>query len=120
MLLSFFRCIFFKDTATTEIYTLSLHDALPICQQARAGVDELGVIAFDIEHTLHALGVRKGRRIEKHQIEALRAARRVPEPFTAVRLHPRMGVARQSVESEIALPPLEVGPGQRSEEHTSE
>src|SRR2546427_10338706 len=28
-LLSFF--FFFNDTATTEIYTLSLHDALPIC-----------------------------------------------------------------------------------------
>src|SRR5437870_13746840 len=27
-ILSFF---FFTDTATTEIYTLSLHDALPIC-----------------------------------------------------------------------------------------
>src|SRR3712207_9455901 len=26
---------FFNDTATTEIYTLSLHDALPICQRAR-------------------------------------------------------------------------------------
>src|SRR2546430_15789534 len=26
---------FFNDTATTEIYTLSLHDALPICQQLR-------------------------------------------------------------------------------------
>src|SRR5258706_6484519 len=25
---------FFNDTATTEIYTLSLHDALPICSQA--------------------------------------------------------------------------------------
>src|SRR5438132_5872051 len=26
-------CIFFfNDTATTEIYTLSLHDALPICE----------------------------------------------------------------------------------------
>src|ERR1039458_4797940 len=25
------RFIFFNDTATTEIYTLSLHDALPIC-----------------------------------------------------------------------------------------
>src|SRR5258707_8573413 len=25
---------FFNDTATTEIYTLSLHDALPICRQA--------------------------------------------------------------------------------------
>src|SRR2546430_3055092 len=27
---------FFNDTATTEIYTLSLHDALPIC--SRSGV----------------------------------------------------------------------------------
>src|SRR5438094_6120390 len=26
-----FFCFFFNDTATTEIYTLSLHDALPIC-----------------------------------------------------------------------------------------
>src|SRR2546422_4889699 len=26
----FFRLFFFNDTATTEIYTLSLHDALPI------------------------------------------------------------------------------------------
>src|SRR3712207_7461448 len=26
---------FFNDTATTEIYTLSLHDALPICIQGR-------------------------------------------------------------------------------------
>src|SRR3712207_8809825 len=25
-------CFFFNDTATTEIYTLSLHDALPIWQ----------------------------------------------------------------------------------------
>src|ERR1035438_10929930 len=25
------RSFFFNDTATTEIYTLSLHDALPIC-----------------------------------------------------------------------------------------
>src|SRR3712207_7266744 len=26
---------FFNDTATTEIYTLSLHDALPICSGSR-------------------------------------------------------------------------------------
>src|SRR5260221_4243747 len=26
---------FFNDTATTEIYTLSLHDALPICRALR-------------------------------------------------------------------------------------
>src|SRR2546422_1839964 len=30
---SFF--FFFNDTATTEIYTLSLHDALPICRGNR-------------------------------------------------------------------------------------
>src|SRR2546422_10536461 len=29
--LYFFYFFFFNDTATTEIYTLSLHDALPIC-----------------------------------------------------------------------------------------
>src|SRR3712207_7579576 len=29
-------CFFFNDTATTEIYTLSLHDALPICDRGRA------------------------------------------------------------------------------------
>src|SRR3712207_8853818 len=28
---------FFNDTATTEIYTLSLHDALPICAGTEAG-----------------------------------------------------------------------------------
>src|SRR3712207_7656434 len=28
---------FFNDTATTEIYTLSLHDALPICTALRRG-----------------------------------------------------------------------------------
>src|SRR5438477_12880247 len=31
LIFSFF--FFFNDTATTEIYTLSLHDALPICIQ---------------------------------------------------------------------------------------
>src|SRR2546426_8050250 len=30
-----FAVFFFNDTATTEIYTLSLHDALPICQRRR-------------------------------------------------------------------------------------
>src|SRR6201985_3993667 len=30
-------CFFFNDTATTEIYTLSLHDALPISFLEHAG-----------------------------------------------------------------------------------
>src|SRR3989442_9136756 len=47
---SFF--FFFNDTATTEIYTLSLHDALPIFLQAlqlcqQAGMVRLGKGALD-------------------------------------------------------------------------
>src|SRR2546426_6034155 len=44
---SFF--FFFNDTATTEIYTLSLHDALPICLGEPARHD------FVVEHHRHAL-----------------------------------------------------------------
>src|SRR3712207_7517266 len=35
--------IFFNDTATTEIYTLSLHDALPI-SKARIGRRTTGIV----------------------------------------------------------------------------
>src|SRR2546422_4424558 len=38
--LTFFLFFFFNDTATTEIYTLSLHDALPICQRRQPEVPE--------------------------------------------------------------------------------
>src|SRR6266699_6979237 len=34
---------FFNDTATTEIYTLSLHDALPICTTFVAAATSQGV-----------------------------------------------------------------------------
>src|SRR5258708_6968328 len=40
-----FIFFFFNDTATTEIYTLSLHDALPICKSIRACVHD-GVISL--------------------------------------------------------------------------
>src|SRR2546422_8862113 len=42
---SLFFFFFFNDTATTEIYTLSLHDALPIsiarCSMRSGGCDDL-------------------------------------------------------------------------------
>src|SRR5205823_15121349 len=42
LVFSFF--FFFSDTAATEIYTLSLHDALPISEAARRGAtDRRGV-----------------------------------------------------------------------------
>src|SRR2546425_10487511 len=37
-LCAIFLFFFFNDTATTEIYTLSLHDALPICTDDLAQV----------------------------------------------------------------------------------
>src|SRR3972149_5066233 len=42
---------FFNDTATTEIYTLSLHDALPICL-AITGL--LVIVALSYFQTIHA------------------------------------------------------------------
>src|SRR2546426_11105658 len=42
---SFFVFFFFNDTATTEIYTLSLHDALPIsCSLRGAAGDGEGCV----------------------------------------------------------------------------
>src|SRR3712207_8181049 len=51
---------FFNDTATTEIYTLSLHDALPI---SRARAAHLG-----------RPGRRRARRFADHRPHAHRAA----------------------------------------------
>src|SRR5256885_12710650 len=49
--LLFLLFFFFNDTATTEIYTLSLHDALPICQQRVHLIEQLAdrgaVLALD-------------------------------------------------------------------------
>src|SRR5260370_42587235 len=41
---SFF--FFFNDTATTEIYTLSLHDALPFCVERRAAQRRLVAVGL--------------------------------------------------------------------------
>src|SRR3712207_7202900 len=70
MLLMLF--FFFNDTATTEIYTLSLHDALPISQQRHPGRH-----AARQRHLVRAAAV-----LEQQQIrEAPRQARdHVPEP----------------------------------------
>src|SRR5262245_65513029 len=53
-----FTCFFFNDTATTEIYTLSLHDALPISKTD----------ALDEEKWLNMLGtfVKDWFRYESH------------------------------------------------------
>src|SRR2546430_16729730 len=47
---------FFNDTATTEIYTLSLHDALPI---------------FHERHSLRFLRIHRRVRIRRHQADVM-------------------------------------------------
>src|SRR5437870_6526606 len=60
-----FFCFFFNDTATTEIYTLSLHDALPISVASslnrRSGV-------FLVGH-VHELQELDRQRSEEHTSE---------------------------------------------------
>src|SRR2546422_5921143 len=56
---SFFFFFFFNDTATTEIYTLSLHDALPIWRVVRQLVDHG-------RHELHGVALqRRGQQDRK-------------------------------------------------------
>src|SRR2546422_8538763 len=58
-----FFFFFFNDTATTEIYTLSLHDALPICER----------VGRDPQPVRHLAAVREDiarlRRVELERYE---------------------------------------------------
>src|SRR5258708_32137079 len=51
---AFFFFFFFNDTATTEIYTLSLHDALPIYPSS-GGLDHLGLGSVSSDQILPSL-----------------------------------------------------------------
>src|SRR5258706_11949687 len=63
MILATWVFFFFNDTATTEIYTLSLHDALPICGDERLFVHPRR------RHPHEAHQRRLRRRSEEHTSE---------------------------------------------------
>src|SRR5258706_12398899 len=61
---------FFNDTATTEIYTLSLHDALPIFVHAGPRPADHPELLRRIEDFLgHLGGAADGERSEEHTSE---------------------------------------------------
>src|SRR2546426_9589853 len=58
---------FFNDTATTEIYPLSLHDALPICDRCEA--DPSPEEQLDQAYPLHVFGPERLRRFAANEPE---------------------------------------------------
>src|SRR2546430_15977703 len=72
----FFLFFFFNDTATTEIYTLSLHDALPILHGPLAALLlGSGLVGLrraggePVDRALHDLCARPASRSEEHTSE---------------------------------------------------
>src|SRR2546425_9225617 len=55
------RCFFFNDTATTEIYTLSLHDALPILWQLTFPLPAGMTLLHDFSHEVPTGGYPSSR-----------------------------------------------------------
>src|SRR5690606_41120806 len=90
---------FLTDTATTEIYTLSLHDALPIWMQFR---NLFLVLVAGLAFSVGMIGWLLGRSI----VTPLQRLTRAAERIAAGKLEVQLPVARRD----------EV----RSEEHTSE
>src|ERR1043166_5631432 len=60
-----FLFFFFNDTATTEIYTLSLHDALPICQRGVEARERVFQSAEFLQHTTAIIVCFGGVRIRR-------------------------------------------------------
>src|SRR5688572_33466489 len=55
---------FFNDTPTTEIYTLSLHDALPIYLRVRhEGLERLAAVVGDADHRGDVVDRSEGTRL---------------------------------------------------------
>src|SRR2546430_8794009 len=64
-----FFFFFFNDTATTEIYTLSLHDALPIWAEFVAADCLTIAVVAEITRGSSESGDGSGRRSEEHTSE---------------------------------------------------
>src|SRR5438874_8202100 len=75
----YFFFFFFNDTATTEIYTLSLHDALPISAAIREQIFHYLARAQD-EAGLVVLEIHAERRVE-HAVQPARVV--VARPLVA-------------------------------------
>src|SRR2546425_12609971 len=83
--MSFF---FFNDTATTEIYTLSLHDALPISHRCRRGHARATGFAAPVPR--HAVCDRSEEHTSELQSLAYLVCRLLLEKKKTHRVHPEL------------------------------
>src|SRR5256885_12014504 len=99
-----YMVFFFNDTATTEIYTLSLHDALPIFAQARAKRVDFAAQEAPLCHPGHQVAqlVEEeglGEVVERADLERLRS-----EEHTSELQSPCNLVCRLLLEKKNTLP----------------
>src|SRR5256885_1420767 len=66
----FFLFFFFNDTATTEIYTLSLHDALPICVNQNYFTESSVIVARVDGHEIKQADWENAHRMESDRLRA--------------------------------------------------
>src|SRR6266496_6585978 len=100
LLCLFYLFFFFNDTATTEIYTLSLHDALPILlpfrsRGARACSPSLVVLGREAQH-------------RSHDLAGFRAARGADPRAAVVRLLARSGAPAVTARAAAVVAPDDV------------
>src|SRR3989449_6883784 len=135
-MLRIFIFFFFNDTATTEIYTLSLHDALPILPPPRQGDSRVAkrrpaVGGGDREiHEARAepsRGVTRRDRRKREQGVILHRRDRPPDAGRRAAVHRGPARWRLLQRGAVAVGPERHDPGGssgaegvRSEEHTSE
>src|SRR6266481_6074826 len=86
--LSLFGSFFFNDTATTEIYTLSLHDALPICPTRRSPVLGLTATTEGVRRLPSAFSSTLGSPASRIAVTEFVVPRSIPSTLAIVGMPP--------------------------------
>src|SRR5256885_8600464 len=128
MLVPYFLFFFFNDTATTEIYTLSLHDALPISYRnvghsgwaAMSGATAWGVDQLRVQKTSSGELIRFSYRVVDAKKAQVLHDKKAEPHLIGLRSHAMLSVPTlENVGQLRQTEALENGKD-RSEEHTSE
>src|SRR5256886_12400476 len=90
-------CFFFNDTATTEIYTLSLHDALPISGDYLTYVDFWFYEVLDWHRIILGKDVLDGNKILKSFMERFEALPQIKAHMSSDRKSTRLNSSHSQI-----------------------